>query len=262
MGFDPQPFNWSPSSIPASAMAGCYALFPVPGLTEINITADSLPQGLGIDSQPDLIAVRSPNCTRVDGDLNYNDAAGFQISNCPNLTTVEFPRATTFSSDVYLNNNALLTSVDLSAATTFSGDFYLSGNAALTNVDLSAATTFSNAFNVNGNALLTSVDLSAATTFGGYYFLCTGNAALTSVDLSAATTFGGGFNLSGNALTESVVNTLLTMLVSATTSDNVTPWHGTCDLSGGTSEAPTVGPPDGIAAVGTLTARFATVTTN
>ena len=173
-------------------MAGCYALFPVPGLTEINITADSLPQGLGIDSQPDLIAVRAPNCLRVDGDLNYNDAAGFQISNCPNLATVEFPRATTFSSDVYLNNNALLTSVDLSAATTFGGNFYLSGN----------------------------------------------------------------------ALTESVVNTLLTMLVAATEADHVTPWHGTCNLSGGTNEAPTVGPPDGIAAVGTLTARFAVVTTN
>jgi hypothetical protein len=117
--------------------------------------------------------------------VNVKTVDGWTFIECPDLTEVSFPAATSIGNGAFRDCKAL-TDVELPAATSI-GDFAFYECTALTSVELPAATSIGSKAFYECTAL-TSVELPAATSIGdSAYYYCL---ALTSVNLPAATSIG------------------------------------------------------------------------
>lgn len=193
--------------------------------------------------------VANPATIIIQGNTNLADIDSTAFMNCYALTTIDITQdkvdSLGFLSGVATPNilDTLVVSVG-SLATITSGT--LDAFTAMTYLDLSTNLLTS----LPANLLLHNTILAYAiftsnpiTTVPASFFDT--NIALTNVLFDS------------NALTALSVNQILSSLVTCCTTN-----AGTVDLSGGTNSAPTIGPPNGIAAAATLIGGGWTVTTN
>lgn len=166
----------------------------------------------------------------------YADGGGIYFNNNPSLKDLpSFPLLTSVDGYISSFNNGF-TGIALGfSALTSTGSLAINSCENMTTISAFSSLTSLRTLNCSGNPILSNIS---------------GLLNITSVD---------SVSFQNCALTQAMVDGVLAMLVSATQYGSADPWHGTCDLSGGTNSAP--GGP-GLTSLATLVARGATVLVN
>jgi hypothetical protein len=249
-------FEWAPTSISYDqfwSMLGVIAATNPDGLagvTGLTYKGATMREGVDLRSCPALRVFTASRLATMTGNASMN------LFDCPVLATVSMPLLAT-AVNLHLEQLPAIDSIDLPSLAS-AQTFYVQQDDILVALFLRSLTTFSSQLSITLNPLLTHVDLSRLATAGDSFLIIRQNASLESLTFPALTRIACTVDVSQNALTAASVNSILVTLAAATT-DGVTPWALSADLSGGTNAAPT-GP--GVAALATLIGRGATITTN